>query len=189
MYYKIKIYSAEDSTKRNDFFVKETLPYVDRKVLEEFFQKATCYQVKVTPLPHVTQLKKKYKAWDSVDLERHIRDIKFYTLKEHEVNDWIGVATFYKEKPFDIEVSNYMGVDYTFFKRPGKYTTSILKTLLDIVGPIDSFNNILGPIRLSRYDDPFVIGKYSWSYDGFGYVHLNKFIGAHKEIVKEQLYC
>jgi len=184
MYYKIKVYSAEDSTKRNDFFVKETLPYVDRKVLEEFFQKATCYQVKVTPLPHVTQLKKKYKAWDSVDLERHIRDIRFYALKEHEVNDWICIATFYKEKPFDIEVSNYMGVDYTFFKRPGKYTTSIVETLVDAIDPC---NNKLGTIRLSKYDDPFVIGKYEWAYDGFGHVELLKCIGTHTECVREEL--
>lgn len=184
MYYKVKVYSAKDSTKRNDFFVKETLPYVDRKVLEEFFQKATCYQVKVTPLPHVTQLKKKYKVWDSIDLEYHIRTIKFYTLKEHEVNDWVGIATFYKEKPFDIEVSNYMGVDYTFFKRPGKYTTSIIETLVDTIDPC---SNILGTIRLSKYDDLFVIGKYAWSYDGFGHVHLNKLIGTHTECVREEL--
>lgn len=186
MYYKVKVYSAEDSTKRNDFFVKETLPYVNREVLEKYLQKATCYQVKVIPLPHVTQLKKKYKAWDSIDLYYHIRDIRFYTLKEHEVNDWIGIATFYKEKPFDIEVSNYMGVDYTFFKRPGKYTISIVETLVDTIDPC---SNILGTIRLSRYDDPFVIGKYAWSYDGFGHVCLNKLIGTHKEITKEQLYC
>lgn len=35
MYYKVKVYSAVDSTKRNDFFVKETLPYVDRKLYYE----------------------------------------------------------------------------------------------------------------------------------------------------------
>ena len=179
MYYKVKVYSAEDSTKRNDFFVKENLPYVDRKVLEEFFRKATCYQVKVTPLPHVTQLKKKYKAWDSMDLERHIRNIRFYTLKEHEVNDWMTIATFYKERPFDIENELYYGVWYSFCKRPNYTCKSILDTLFDI-GFVP---------HISKFGDPYVKDmKLSFSYDGFGHVHLNKLIGTHTECTKEELY-
>ena len=183
MYYKVKVYSVEDNTKRKDFFVKEA--FVGRELLELYYKKATNYQVKVVTLPpYVTTLKKKYKVWDSVELEEHIRKLKFYTLKRHEVNDWIGIATFYKEKPFDIEVSNYMGVDYTFFKRPGKYTTSIIETLVDTIDPC---NNKLGTIRLSKYDDPFVIGKYEWAYDGFGHVELLKCIGTHTECVREEL--
>lgn len=179
MYYKVKVYSAEDSTKRNDFFVKETLPYVNRKVLEEFFQKATPYQVKVTPLPHVTQLKKKYKAWNSIDLESHIREIRFYTLKEHEVEEWRTIATFYKEKPFDIETNRYCGVWYSFCKNPNYTCNSILNTLTDIGLSV----------YMSKYNNPCVLGKLSFSYDGFGHVRLNKLVGTHKEIVKEKLYC
>lgn len=179
MYYKVKVYSAEDSTKRNDFFVKETLPYVNRKVLEEFFQKATCYQVKVTPLPQVTQLKKKYKAWNSIDLESHIREIRFYTLKEHEVEEWRTIATFYKVQPFDIETDLYCGVWYSFCKRANYTCNSILDTLLDVGCEV----------RISKYGDPFVIGKLSFSYAGFGQIHLNKLVCTHKEFVREKLYC
>ena len=185
MYYKVKIYSAKDSTKRKDFFVKETLPYIDRKSLEEFFQKATYYQIKVVPLPHVTQLKKKYKAWDCIDLERYIRDIKFYTLEEYEAEDYIKIAQFYRVKPFAIETSYFKGQWYSFFKRPGKYTISITDTLVETIDPC---SNILGIIRLSKYGDPFVEGKYCWSYDGFNHVDLLKLVGTHKELKKELLY-
>ena len=183
MYYKVKVYSAEDSTKRNDFFVKETLPYVNREVLEEFFQKATPYQVKVIPLPHVTQLKKKYKAWDSMDLERHIKDIRFYTLKEHEVEDYFPYATFYKEKPFDIENDFFNGQWYSFFKRPGKYTTDIWTTLVEIL------YGICPEPHISKNGDPFVADKYILTNDGFGHWNLCRLVGTHKELVRERLCC
>lgn len=163
MYYKVKVYSAEDSTKRNDFFVKETLPYVDRKVLEEFFQKATCYQVKVVPLPHVTQLKKKYRAWDSMDLEKHISNIRFYTLKEYESEEYFPYATFYKEKPFDIENDFFNGKWYSFFKRPGKYTTDIWTTINEVL------EGMWPEPHLSVNKDTYIADKFILTNDGFGH--------------------
>ena len=185
MYYKVKVWSAEDCTKKESYYIKETLPYVDRNCLEGFFKKVTDYQVSVVALPaHVTKLKKKFKVWDSFELQEHIRNLKFYTMNAHEVEEWSPIATFYKEKPFDIETCYYYNKWYSFFKNSGKYTTDIYKTLQEI---LDTFACSGIELHISKYGDPYITDKFNLSYDGYGHVHLNLFMGTHTEYTKEEI--
>ena len=181
MYYKIKVQSVEDNTKMKVFYIKETDPRIDTECLRVFYQKATPYKVKIIALPkQVTTLKKKYKVWDGMELEKHLRHLVFYTMKSYEINDWVTIATFYGKQPFDIETDFYQGIWYSFFKRPYYTCTNLCSTILEL--------NMLP--KISKYGDYYVDNiKLSFSYDGFGHCDLNKFIGTHYERQQEKLYC
>lgn len=175
--YKIDVFSNQNCYKGNYYLYKDNDPKLDCDVLKLIVKKTLKYPygVRVTKVKH----KHNRKIWSWSDLEKELRTLTFYEEKTHEVADWTTIATFYKVQPFDIEVELYCGVWYSFCKRPNYTCNSILNTLLDVGCEV----------HISKYGDPFVVGKLSYSYDGFGHVHLNKLVGTHKELVREKLYC
>ena len=184
MFYKIKVWSVEDNTQSKSFYIKDTYPegFIDANVLAKFYKRATPYQVRVVALPkHVTSLKKKFKVWNDMELERYLRTLKFYTIKDRKEDSYERIATFYKVKPFDIENDFFQGRWYSFFKRPAYTCKDLLLTLIETFkyGPV---------VHLSKYNDPFVLGKLTFSSDGFGYWHLNILVGTETIQVKEELY-
>lgn len=187
MYYRIKVWSKEDCSKKEIYYIKDNVaPYVVIECLEQFYKMATKYQVKITALPpNVTKLKKKYKVWDTIELEKHIRELRFYNIKKRETDEYAYIETFYKEKPFDIETEFFNGNWYTFFKRPGKYTTDIYKTLKEIVDKVAWLNGT--QVKRSINGDPFIVGKFSLSYAMNNHITLGILTGKTVEFIKEEL--
>lgn len=186
MFYKIKVWSAEDYTQRTSFYIKETCPIIHTADLQEFYQKATNYQVRVVKLPpKVTQLSEKYRVWDTLELEKHIRNLKFYTHKEYTVEDYMEIPnTKFLKKPFEIENSYYLGKWYSFFKKPDY---NIINSLIEVlVIDIDPCSKYLYPIKEDKYHNPYSVGKFIWT-QGNGYVCLNKLIGVCTIIKNEEL--
>ena len=177
MYYKVKVWSIEDNTQKKSFYYQDNDPLVNEKIIADECRKYVDYQVKVEAFTSRPRKCNKVLAWSGIITA--LRKVKFYTIKTHEVEDWMTISTFYREQPFDIETQFFYGEWYTFCKRPNYTCTSITDTLID-----EGFE-----VHFSKYGDPYIRGmKLSFSYDGFGHVHLNKLMGTHTESYKEQLY-
>ena len=174
MYYRIKVSSREDATQERNYCYQDNSPLTDEGWIEIAASLLTPYKVTVKrthkPKKHI-----KVRSWKSI--EDALRNLKFYGEKPYQVKDWITVATFYKQ-PCNIEVSDFMGITYTFFKEPNKYTTSIEKTLIDC--------NIL--YRISKNGDPFTWEEYAFTLNPQGHCDLIKLVGTHTEKTKEELY-
>ena len=179
MYYKIEVYSTESNDKKV-YLYKDNDPKLDCDMLKAAVQKRLVhsYSVRVTKVRH----KSHRKVYDWFDLAESISKLKFFKMIPHEVEDYACYATFYGEKPFDIENEYFMGKHYSFFKRPGKYTTNIWTTLVEVL------DGIWPEPHISKNGDPFVADKYILTNDGFGHWNLLRLMGTHTEYEKQELY-
>ena len=180
MYYKIDVFSNTNVAMKESYLYKDNDPKVDCDVLKLIVKKTlrNPYGVRVTTTKHKHH--RKVRSWS--ELENELRDLKFYEMKSHIVEDYACYATFYGEKPFDIENEYFMGKHYSFFKRPGKYTTSIWTTLVEIL------DAIWPEPHISKNGDPFVADKYILTNDGLGHWNLLRLMGTHTEYKKQELY-
>ena len=180
MYYRIEVFSNQNCYKGNYYLYKDNDPKLDCDVLKLIVKKLlrNPYGVRVTTTKH----KHHRKIWDWHSLEDELRNLKFCEQKAHEVEDYVCYATFYREKPFDIENEYFMGKWYSFFKRPGKYTTDIWTTLVEIL------DGMWPEPHISKNGDPYVADKFIFSNDGFGHWNLLRLMGTHTEYTEEELY-
>ena len=181
MYYKIEVFSNIKNAEKESYLYKDNDPKLDCDVLKLIVKKLlrNPYGVRVTMVRH----KQRRKIWSWSDLAEKLRTLKFYEFKTHEVEDYCSYATFYKEKPFDIENEVFYGKHYSFFKRPGKYTQDIWVTLNEVL------EGIWPEPHISKNGDPYVADKYIFTNDGFGHWNLCRLMGTHTEYTKEELYC
>ena len=107
MYYKIDVFSNIKNAEKESYLYKDNDPKLDCDVLKLIVKKLlrNPYGVRVTTVKH----KQHRKIWDWHSLEDKLRNLKFYEHKAHKVEDYFCYATFYGEKPFDIENEYFMG--------------------------------------------------------------------------------
>lgn len=151
MFYKVKVWSAEDSTQRKCFYTMSCLPYVSKQSIEEYLKANTVYQVSVIALPpYVTQLKKSYKLWDLIELGIHIKSIEFFTHKWLKCENSTLIDKFYK-LPFVVDVVLYNNYWYSFFKYPAPFVTNLKETIEEI---------LMFTPRISKSNYYYLPGKY-----------------------------